>query len=57
MTFFPEELGALADLGAIEITAEAIALTPRGHRHRDVVVQPFFSDRVRGLVNDFDYNE
>lgn len=54
---FPEEFGALADLGAIEITAEAITLTSRGHRHRDVVVQPFFSDRVRGLVNEFDYNE
>ena len=54
---FPNEFDALADLGAVDITSAVIVLTPLGQRHRDVVVQPFFSDRVRGLVTDFDYDE
>jgi len=54
---FPEEFDALGALGAVEIGADAIALTPLGQRHRDVVIQPFFSDRVRRLISDFDYDE
>jgi len=54
---FPEEFASLADLGAIDISAEVIYLTSRGQRHRDVVVQPFFSERVRRLVAEFDYDE
>jgi oxygen-independent coproporphyrinogen-3 oxidase len=54
---FPDELTALADVGAVDIADDAIALTPLGQRHRDVIVQPLFSDRVRRLVAEFDYNE
>lgn len=54
---FPDELAALADVGAIAIGADAISLTSLGQRHRDVLVQLLFSQCVRRLVADFDYDE
>lgn len=54
---FPRELELLRELALVEETQTAYRLTERGLRHRDVVVQAFFSDRVRRLVSEFDYDE
>lgn len=54
---FPAELSELARLGAISIDERLIALTPLGQRHRDVLVQLFFSKRVRRLVAEHIYAE
>jgi oxygen-independent coproporphyrinogen-3 oxidase len=54
---FPWELAALIALDLVTVDEHAIALTARGHRHRDVAVQMFFSDIVRELVLTHDYAE
>lgn len=54
---FATELGTLADLKLIQEDGGHVRLTQRGMRHRDVAVQPFFSERVRALVADFAYEE
>lgn len=57
LDYFFRELAALADVGVIDISADTIALTSLGQRHRDVAVQSLFSERVRRLVADFNYDE
>jgi oxygen-independent coproporphyrinogen-3 oxidase len=54
---FPTQLGALFDLGLLEVDDEHLALTELGVRHRDVAVQGLFSERVRSLVESFHYVE
>jgi oxygen-independent coproporphyrinogen-3 oxidase len=54
---FPEQFAALRNLALLEEEDAAYRLTPRGLRHRDVVVQAFFSERVRRLLESFDYDE
>lgn len=52
---FPLELGIFSELGLLEQQGEHFRLASRGVRHRDVLVQALFSERVRALVKDFDY--
>ena len=53
---FAGELKMLQRAGAVVIDERAVRLTPRGLRHRDVVVQPFFSETVRAAVCAHDYD-
>jgi hypothetical protein len=48
---------ALLDEGCVHENREVIRLTPLGVRHADVVGQMFFSDRVRGLMTTYEYDE
>ncbi len=54
---FGAVLNALADLRLIEIDADSVTLTEEGMRHRDVLVQAFFSHRVRDRLSAFDYDD
>jgi oxygen-independent coproporphyrinogen III oxidase len=54
---FADEFGELQEIGAVTVSDDVVALTPLGQRHRDVLVQTFFSDHVRSLVASHDYNE
>lgn len=54
---FAAELATLTGLRLVENRgSRGYALTGKGIRHRDVIVQMFFSDRVLGLVRDYDYD-
>ncbi len=53
--FFPTEMQILVDLGLLQVTQESYALTETGLRYRDLVVQLFFSDRVRRRLSQFEY--
>jgi oxygen-independent coproporphyrinogen-3 oxidase len=52
---FAAELSALERAGAVIVDESSVRLTALGQRHRDVVVQAFFSETVRQLVRDHDY--
>jgi oxygen-independent coproporphyrinogen-3 oxidase len=54
---FGAELEALAQLRLIEIDSDLVTLTEQGMRHRDVLVQAFFSSRVRQNLAGFDYDD
>jgi hypothetical protein len=54
---FAEELETLEALQLIEQRRDRYALTDKGVRHRDVIVQLFFSDRIANLVNGYHYND
>jgi oxygen-independent coproporphyrinogen-3 oxidase len=54
---FAKEIDGLADRGLINITTDAIRLTARGQSYRDAIVQLFMSDRIRGLVQSWNYDE
>lgn len=56
-TTFGNQLTALAKLGLLEDDGERLALTRMGVRFRDVIVQSFFSIRVRNLIAAFSYDE
>lgn len=53
---FAEEFDALFDEGLVN-GGPRLTLTPRGVRHADVVGQLFFSARVRGLIDAYEYDE
>jgi oxygen-independent coproporphyrinogen-3 oxidase len=53
---FALELTALERAGAVTVDSKFVRLTALGRRHRDVVVQPFFSDEVRAAVAGYDYD-
>lgn len=53
---FASELATLTGLRLVENRGNGFALTEKGIRHRDVIVQMFFSGRVLGLVRDYDYD-
>ncbi|WP_396451592.1 coproporphyrinogen-III oxidase family protein [Actinomadura sp.] len=58
----PEEhfgpyLDVLEDLALLERSPGTLRLTDRGVRHRDVLVQGFFSPEVRRRLASFDYDE
>jgi oxygen-independent coproporphyrinogen-3 oxidase len=53
---FGLELEAMAALRLVEIEADSVTLTDEGMRHRDVLVQAFFSSRVRASLAAFDYD-
>lgn len=54
---FAEYFRILEDLDLVSVDSSKVALTPLGQRHRDVIVQPFFSPEVRRQVAEFDYDE
>ena len=54
---FAAQIDTLTQAALVTIDEDAVSLTTVGQRHRDVVVQLFFSDRVRRLIAAHDYNE
>ena len=54
---FSREFELLLDLGLITSENGVIQLTPLGLRHRDVAVQVFISEKVRGLVLGHRYDD
>lgn len=56
--WFPAEAAALVEAGAAVYAGDGgLTLTATGVRHRDVVVQTFFSGRVRKAVSAHRYDE
>jgi oxygen-independent coproporphyrinogen-3 oxidase len=53
---FAPQWQALADENCVSLGEDAVRLTPRGVRHADVVGQLFFSDRVRQLMDTYEYD-
>jgi oxygen-independent coproporphyrinogen-3 oxidase len=53
---FRPQWEALHDEDCIATRDQTICLTPRGIRHSDVVGQLFFSDRVRRLMDTYEYD-
>ncbi len=53
---FQEHWDALSAEECVRTEPDVIRLSPRGVRHADVVGQLFFSDRVRSLVDTFEYD-
>ena len=52
---FPAEIDLLLEVGLLSFDGMTYRLTPEGIRHRDVVVQLFFSAKVSQLVSAYDY--
>lgn len=52
---FPAEIGLLRDAGLLSFDGMTYRLSPAGIRHRDVVVQLFFSAEVAQSVAAYDY--
>lgn len=57
ITAFPSEFHMLFDLGLAVEGPNYVKLTEKGVRHRDVIVQRFFSEHVKKLLETFEYNE
>jgi oxygen-independent coproporphyrinogen-3 oxidase len=53
---FAPQWDALAAEDCVAVEDDAIRLTPRGVRHADVVGQLFFSERVRRLMDTYEYD-
>jgi oxygen-independent coproporphyrinogen-3 oxidase len=53
---FAPQWDALAAEDCVIVEEAAIRLTPRGVRHADVVGQLFFSERVRRLMDTYEYD-
>jgi oxygen-independent coproporphyrinogen-3 oxidase len=53
---FREQWEALGEEGCVRDEGRLLRLTPRGVRHADVVGQLFFSERVRGLMDSYEYD-
>lgn len=54
---YPLEMQTLLDAGLAVEDEEFIALTRAGHRHRDVIVQMFFSEDVLRRVSEHNYDD
>jgi oxygen-independent coproporphyrinogen-3 oxidase len=54
---FRGEFAGLSELGLVDTNDEMVRLTSKGLRHRDAIVQLFFSKKVHELVREFDYDE
>lgn len=54
---FKPEIQVLEDLGLLLCQGDHLELTVQGVRHRDALVQLFFSDRVKRLLESFEYAE
>ncbi len=54
---FRKEFDGLSAMGLLYRNGGILNLTDSGMKYRDLIVQLFFSDRVRQLTNEFDYNE
>jgi oxygen-independent coproporphyrinogen-3 oxidase len=53
---FAPQWQALEEEGCATLGEDAVRLTPRGVRHADVVGQLFFSERVRRLMDTYEYD-
>ncbi len=53
---FAPQWQALAEEGCIHAEDDGVRLSPRGVRHADVVGQLFFSERVRQLMDTYEYD-
>jgi len=47
----------LSERGLLTTQGRTVALTQTGMKYRDLIVQMFFSERVRQLTTEFSYNE
>jgi coproporphyrinogen III oxidase-like Fe-S oxidoreductase len=54
---FKHEFEFLKQESLLNVSDMHARLTERGVRHRDTIVQLFFSERVRRLVTDHSYDE
>ncbi len=54
---FAPQWQALEEEGCVTVSEDAVRLSPRGVRHVDVVGQLFFSERVRQLMDTYEYDE
>ncbi len=54
---FAPQWQALEGEGCVSLGKDGVRLTPRGVRHADVVGQLFFSERVRQLVDTYEYDQ
>ena len=54
---FADEFGILREEGLVAEDADSIRLTPKGVKYADIVGQLFFSDRVRAVIAEFEYDE
>lgn len=54
---FATAFESLAEQGLVSVDDTTVTLTERGQRFRDIVVQPFVSERVRRLATDFSYQQ
>lgn len=54
---FEAEFEGLADRGLLTRDERTLSLTDEGMKYRDLIVQLFFSERVRRLTTEFAYNE
>jgi oxygen-independent coproporphyrinogen III oxidase len=54
---FPEQFAELSRLDLVTCDKRLVMLTAKGVRHRDLIVQSFFSEKVRELLATFDYVE
>jgi oxygen-independent coproporphyrinogen-3 oxidase len=54
---FPGEIQGLEQRNLVEVSADRISLTEKGTAHRDLIVQLFFSAKVRRLTEDWEYDE
>jgi oxygen-independent coproporphyrinogen-3 oxidase len=53
---FAPQWQALAEEECVSLGEDGVRLTPRGVRHADVVGRLFFSERVRHLMDTFEYD-
>jgi oxygen-independent coproporphyrinogen-3 oxidase len=53
---FADEFASLSDEGLIVADDASIRLTPLGTKHADIVGQVFFSERVRSLIAEYEYD-
>lgn len=56
-SLFPDEISGLQQRRLIDVSRDRISLTETGQAHRDLVVQLFFSEAVRRLVQEWRYDE
>jgi oxygen-independent coproporphyrinogen III oxidase len=57
MAVFSSQLEPLAEFGLLEVGEDRLALTREGMRSRDLLVQPFFSERVLRRVENYNYGD
>jgi oxygen-independent coproporphyrinogen III oxidase len=55
MGSFEPQLRTLAELGLLAIEPDRLVLSAAGMRSRDLIVQAFFSPKVRRLLGEYDY--
>ena len=57
MSYFEYEFNVLFSMKLINELDDKIFLTDKGIRHRDLIVQLFFSEKVKKIVSDYKYDD